>query len=186
MTRWLEWVEEWFERRYDIRPIGEGGFILRVGLVRYRGPRLTFHDGTVVSFGDLVAELHVDNRGAAALHQEGHAGLRFRREIFRALPVLAEELRTRPEYQRVQAVGGPSLLWAEATAVGFEHWPLPPLTRWWLTIWERYLLARYHPAGRRRLAQGNRTELRQIWLSRRTLLERFGRERGEASGGSRR
>jgi len=61
--------------------------------------------------------------------------------------------------------------------VGFEHWTLPSVTRWWLTWWERFLLARYHPAGRRRLAEGNRRELRQIWMTRRTLLERYGKDR---------
>jgi hypothetical protein len=171
-------VEAWFERRYDIRPIGEGDYILRLGLIRHRGPDLTFRDGTVLRRGDLVGELHVDNRRAATLHGGRKGGFRYRREIFRALPALARDLRTRPEYHTIQAVGGPSLFWEEATAVGFEHRPLPLFTRWWLTWWERFLLARYHPAGRARLAEGNRKELRQILMTRRTLLERWGKEDG--------
>jgi hypothetical protein len=176
--RWLDWLERWFERRYDIRPIGEGGYIIRLGLVRYRGPTLTFQDGTVVRPGERVGEIHVDNRRAAALHEGRKGGFRYRREVFRALPALARDLRTRPEYQALQVVGGRSLFWEEARLVGLEHRPLPAFTRWWLGWWERYLLARYHPAGRQRLAQGNRTELRQVWITRRTLLERYGKEGG--------
>ncbi len=176
MRRWDEWLEDWFERRYAVRPIGEGGYILKLGLVRYRGPALTFRDGTVVRRGDLVGELHIDNRRTAALHEGGQGGFRYRREVFRVLPVLAQDLRTRPEYQAVQAVGGPSLFWEEAIHAGFEHWPLPAFTRWWLTWWERFLLARFHPAGRARLGEGHRTELRQAWMTRRTLLERFGQD----------
>jgi hypothetical protein len=177
VTGLLDRLETWFERRYDVRPIGEGGYVIRLGLIRYRGPALTFHDGTVVKRGALAGEIHVDNRRAAALHEEGRGALRYRREVFRALPALARDLRTRPEYQAVEIVGGPSLFWDEARLAGFEHWTLPSVTRWWLTWWERFLLARYHPAGRRRLAEGNRRELRQIWMTRRTLLERYGKNR---------
>lgn len=173
---WADWLERWFERRYQIRPIGEGGYVLRLGIVTYRGPRVTLGDGTVVAAGDRVGELHLDNRRVAALHTEGRAGFRYRREVFRLLPVLARDLRTRPEYRAINAVGGPSLFWAEAMLAGFEHRPLPVFTRWWLGWWERHLLAHYHPAGRRRLDQGRRTELRQIWISRRTLLERYDRD----------
>jgi hypothetical protein len=177
VTGLLDRLETWFDRRYDVRPVGGGGYIIRLGLIRYRGAALTFHDGTVVKRGALAGEIHVDNRRAAALHEGGMGGLRYRREVFRALPALARDLRTRPEYQAVEIVGGPSLFWDEARLVGFEHWTLPGITRWWLTRWERFLLARYHPAGRRRLAEGNRRELRQIWMTRRTLLERYGKER---------
>ena len=178
MRRLLDRLEDWFARRYDIRPIGAGGYVVRLGVIRYRGPGLTLQDGTVVRRGDLVGELHVDNRRAAALHEGRKGGFRYRREVFRALPALARDLRTRPEYQMIQVVGGPSLFWEEAAVAGFEHRPLPAFTRWWLTWWERYLLARYHPAGRRRLGEGDRRELRQIWMTRRTLLDRYGGDGG--------
>jgi hypothetical protein len=176
VRRWFDWLEDWFERRYAIRPVGGGGYIIRLGLVRHRGTALVFQDGTVVRRGDLVGEIHVDNRRAAALHEGRNAGLRYRREVFRALPALAQDLRTRPEYQPIKVVGGPSLFWEEATLAGFEHRPLPAFSRWWLAWWERFVLARHHPKGRARLAEGNRTELRQIWMTRRALLERYGHE----------
>ncbi len=176
---WQERLERWFERKYQIREIGEGGYVLRLGLIRHRGRRVVLSDGTVVTPGDPVAELHIDNRRAAALHKEETlqggqgGGLRFRREVFRLLPVLARDLATRPEYREINAVCGASLFWEGAPRAGFEHRPFPVFTRWWLTWWERFLMTRYHPAGRRRLAVGQRTELRQIWMSRRTLLERY-------------
>lgn len=184
MTDWTGRLQRWFERRYQIRPVGDGGYVLRVGLVRHRGPRYEFSDGTTVRHGDLVAELHMDNARVAALHEEGHGGLRFRREVFRMLPALARDLREKPEFRDVQAVCGASLFWQEATFAGFEHRPFDPFTRWWLGWWERFLLARYHPAGGRRLGEGRRTELRQVWITRRTL-ERHAARAERAAGGER-
>lgn len=188
MGHWTEWLDRWFERRFHIRPIGEGGHVMRLGLIRHRGPRLEFEDGTVVGPGDVVGELHLDNARTAALHEQGSPGLRFRREVLRMLHALARDLVARPEYRSVPAVCGASLFWEEATFVGFEVRQLPSFTRSWLGWWERYLLARYHPAGRRRLAEGDRTELRQVWMTRRTLLARYGgkavEEGAPAEGGA--
>ena len=166
---WVAWLNRWFERRFDLREIGEGGYILKLQLTRYRGPRLVFRDGTVVNPGDPVAEFHMVNERTIRVHGDGRPGLKFRREVFRLLPSLAHDLRERPEYREIQAICGASLFWAEAERAGFENRPLPAFTRWWLTWWERFLLARYHPEGRARLAEGRRTELRQVWLTRPTL-----------------
>jgi hypothetical protein len=176
------WLEGWFERTYKIRPIGEGGYIMRLGLVRYKGPRIELSDGTVVTKGDTVGEFHMDNLRAQALHGEGHGGLRFRREVFRMLPVLGTDLATRPEYESVQAVCGASLFWQEATRAGFEHRPLSAFEKWWLTWWERHLMARYHPEGQERLSEGHRTELRQLWITRKTLMRYT--ERAARGGGA--
>ncbi len=169
----IDWLEQQAVRIQRIRPIGEGGYVIRLRVTRHRGPRIVLKDGTTVEPGDVVGELHLDNRRAAALHAEGHSGLRFRQEVFRALPALARELCTRPEYRAITALYGASLFWASsrlAAKMGFEDRPLPPFTRWWQGGLERYLLAHYHPEGRRRLTRGRRTELRQIWISRRGVL----------------
>jgi hypothetical protein len=179
---WVARLDRWFERRFDVREIGEGGYILKLQIVRHKGPRLVFRDGTVINPGDHVGEFHMVNERAAELHASGTPGLRFRREVFRVMAPLARDLRDRPEYREIKAICGASLFWAEAERAGFENRPLPPFTRWWLTWWERFLLARYHPEGQGRLAEGHRTELRQIWLTRATL-ERLAARASRATGG---
>lgn len=173
MKRVLTWLDRWVERRERYRPIGDGGYILRLKTARYRGPRLVLRDGTVVNPGDVVGELHLDNERAAALHRAGNSGFRFRQELLRLLPALALDLGTRPEYRHISAVGGATLFWRSPALIarmGFERRPLPPFTRWWLGTWERILLAAYHPEGQRRLGKGRRTELQYVWLTRRGLL----------------
>lgn len=174
VSRLFDWIEEKAVRIQRIRPIGDGGYVLRFRVTRHRGPRVLLNDGTVVEPGDLVGELHIDNRRAAALHAQGHGGFRYRREVFRALPALARDLCTRPEYRAINAVTGASLFWGStrlAAETGFEVRPLPRFTRWWQGGLEKFLLAHYHPDGRKRLTRGRRTELRQLWTSRGTLLQ---------------
>jgi hypothetical protein len=173
--RLLDRLERWVARREDYRLIGNGGYILRLKIAQYRRSRLVLRDGTVLTPGDLVGELHIDNRFAAALHEDGSGAFGFRREIVRVLPALAHDLATRPEYREIQAVGGASLFWRAGVlgaSLGFEHQPLPPFTRWWLGTWERILMAAYHPQGLRRLGRGRRANLQHVWITRRTL-ERF-------------
>lgn len=176
MSGVFEWIERQAVRIQRIRPIGDGDYILRLRVTRHRGPRIVLRDGTIVERGDLVGELHLDNQRAAALHAQGHGGFRYMQEIYRALPALARELCARPEYRAINALYGASLFWASARLAeetGFEVRPLPPFTRWWQGALERYLVAHYHPQGWRRFAlgRGRRTELRQIWTSRRALLQ---------------
>ncbi len=171
LARALDRLDHWVEQHEGYRPIGEGGYILRLKITTYRRPRLVLADGTVVNPGDLVGELHLDNRLGAALAREGHGGIRFRRELWRMLPALALDVCTRPEYREVLAVGAATLFGRHmlTSTLGFECRPLPPFTRWWLGTWERILLAAYHPEGARRLAKGRRQELQQVWISRRAL-----------------
>ncbi|HLW46189.1 MAG TPA: hypothetical protein VKW09_00260 [bacterium] len=173
--RLLDRLERWVIRHEDYRPIGDGAYLLRMKVARYRRARFILRDGTVLNPGDPVGELHMDNRFAAALHEDGSGAGRFRREIFRVFAALARDLAVRPEYRDIRVVGGASLFWRDgglAARLGFEQQPLPAFTRWWLGTWERILLTAYHPEGRRRLERGRPVELRQMWMTRGTL-QRF-------------
>ena len=98
--------------------------------------------GTVVESGARLVELHFDNALAASLHTGGKPRLRFRLEVLRALPALARDVETKPEYRAIPAVCGASLFWAGGTFVGLDHRPLSPFTRWRLARWEQFPLAR--------------------------------------------
>jgi hypothetical protein len=186
VQRVLDRLERWVVKREDYRAIGDGGYIFRFKVSRYRRARFVLDDGTALNPGDPIGELHMDNRYAAALHDDGGGGFRFRRELFRVLPALARDLDTRPEYRDIQVVGGASLFWRAGglgARLGFQHQPLPAFTRWWLGTWERILLAAYHPEGLQRLGRGRPAELQQIWITRRALARfldaKASAERGE-------
>jgi hypothetical protein len=184
IRRVLDAFDRWVTSHEDYRPIGEGGYVLRTHIARYRRERLRLADGTVLEAGDQILELHLDNQFASTLHQGGQGGFRFRDELRRMMPALARDVSSRPEYRDVRAVGAATLITTPrlVRGLGFEIRPLPPYTRWWLGTWERILLAGYHPEGLRRLTRGRRPELQHVWIGRRALLRHLGDD-GAAHGG---
>ena len=187
IRRILERLDRWVISREHYRQIGDGGYILRMRVARYRRARLVFADGTVLNPGDAIAELHLDNRFAAELHQGRNAGFRFRQELLRMMPALAQDLSSRPEYREIRAVGAATIFSRSLrlfAMLGFEHRPLPAYTRWWLGTWERIVLAGYHPDGRRRFAQGRTPELRHVWITRSTVLRCWGADRHAEDAGA--
>ena len=90
IRRILERLDRWVISREHYRQIGDGGYILRMRVARYRRARLVFADGTVLNPGDAIGELHLDNRFAAELHQGKNAGFRFRQELLRMMPALPD------------------------------------------------------------------------------------------------
>ena len=174
---WLEPVLrpiERLERRLrHIRPIRRGG-LLCVEFTRFCGESIMLADGTSVKRGDLIAELHFDNRRARELGARGWqlAGLRAAHDD---LAALAAWSRARPADRRPVAYRAETILGPLARRAGFEVRDAPSdrlrcLRAWYL----RGLLARWSPQGRRRLARGHGgLRLRVTWLSDAQLRRRF-------------
>jgi peptidoglycan/xylan/chitin deacetylase (PgdA/CDA1 family) len=151
--------------------------ILTLGPAIHYGSALLLRDGTMIHPGAQVGELHLDRTRVAHLHRTvapRYLGLALRRELERTLQRLAQMVVEQPHCHELEAFRSTTLFWREAQCLGFEvgagdsGWHLG-----FLGWYQRMLLARDHPLGRRRL-QGKRWAARTIWLSRRELLRRYG------------
>jgi peptidoglycan/xylan/chitin deacetylase (PgdA/CDA1 family) len=150
--------------------------ILTLGPAVHYGPALLLRDGTMIHTGTPVGELHLDRARVAHLHctvSQRRLGLALRRELEHTLRRLARMVVEHPPYQSLAAFRGTTLFWREATRLGFE---VDAGDTGWhhgvLSWYQRMLLIRDHPLGRRRL-RGRRWEARTIWLSRQELLRRY-------------
>jgi len=182
---WFERFERWWARRYGVFDYAPGS-VLRLQLRRYPGPPVELSDGTVVRPGDPVAEVHVDSAKVERLHHEvqdpRRVGLQFARQLTDAFTALAAYLRDNPDVPAV-AVFGNTLYWQGAERLGWEIRDLPPgLHRWLVNAWLRFLVWYYHPQGTRRTAGRERlARARQIWMSRRRLVQLYGAPRRTGS-----
>lgn len=194
MKRLLQWLwgfwERYFARTRGIVPVGQGEEgMLRIGLVVHRGAPVILEDGTRIEPGDLLGELHLGNERIEVLRRQGLEGnalyftiLRELKSTMAALQRLVAEGKLDP---RIKAFYAVSLFHRGARMLGFEVRPVRSFwVRWSSALYEKWLLILYHPAGWRRLGKGSqRLEAREVWLSRRRLLEGWKRDEKDQEGG---
>ncbi len=161
-------------RRRHIRPARPGA-VVGVELRRHAGSDVCLGDGTLVRAGDLLGELHLDNRRLLEVTEAGGwwAAVRVGMEDLRAVARWAAR---EPQHGRPVAFHGQTLLAPFAARAGFELRPRhrtawARLDDWYL----RWLMAYWSPEGRRRLARGpGRLRSEVAWLSTSALIARYG------------
>lgn len=162
-------VDAWYERKHELRALGP---VLRIGCVRYRGPRREFADGTVLNDNELIGRLHFNNAsivgiGDGSLHR---TGFRFAKLMRESLRTLAEASERDPELRAIRVYHGVTWIPEHGNVVGFESTPRPKTWRTRvLSGYFKLLLWTFAPASRTR-AQA-RAEPRDYWLTQRTLAQ---------------
>ncbi|MBI2153148.1 MAG: hypothetical protein HYU24_05505 [Candidatus Rokubacteria bacterium] len=163
------------------------GPVLRVRVARHRGRPLTLKDGTLIRPGDRIGDFHLDNERMAALHDGGRrsrwAGLASRRAFHASLEALAEQALAAPRYDGVRAFTATTIFHEVTDLMGFEIRPL--LSRFGARVvaaYQRSLITRFHPLGRRRPGRFRFGEARRIWISRDELIRRYAGERSSPRG----
>jgi hypothetical protein len=165
----LSRVDAWYQRKYRLRTLGP---ILRLGYVRYRGPRREFADGTVLDDNELIGQLHFNNSsivgiGEGSLHR---TGFRFAKLMRESLRLLAEASQTDPELQSIRVYHGVTWIPDHGNVVGFVSTPRPKTLRTrLLSGYFKLLLWTFAPAARTRA--NARAEPRDYWLTQRMLAQ---------------
>jgi hypothetical protein len=186
LSVWLGWekLTTWWWR---LRPVRAGGLFL-YRLTRHGGAPISLSDGTIVQPGDLVLDLHFDNRSLLRLVGTGDGLPWGLMHVARQDLLALAEAAAREELPGIRAIHGVTLFAPAGRRLGFEVRPLPRTLYWALVrFFMLGLLAVYHPAGRRRL---NRRAARlwpgEVWMSRSALVARQCRSMSSASGTTRR
>jgi hypothetical protein len=100
-----------------------------------------------------------------------------RRAFVASLTELARRVRETDRYAGVKAFTAQTILYPGTSRAGFEVRGLG--SGGWsrlVAAYERNLLARYHPLGRRGADRARFADARAIWISRTALLRRYARE----------
>jgi hypothetical protein len=165
-------VDRLYRRWHHLSMVGP---LLHAGQVQYDGPPRHFADGTELRTGDLLGTLHFDNARIAGLEGNGPGatGLQFRRLLFASLRALAERARPGQLFHGVAVYRG--IGWVRhGERIGFIHEPAPDGWRTrWATLHVRLLVWAFAAPGG--TAGEARPELTITWLTRRTLVARFGK-----------
>lgn len=177
LSLWEIW-ERLFGLVFHIQEIEPGG-LFRLNIRQYHGPIIELHDGTVITAGDLVGELHLANKELYKLQQDCpnqvKATMCVKKELKKnltRLALLAAQKKIQPD---VKAYYGITIFHQGARLLGFEVKEFQPgFWRFCYWVGQTLLLILYHPAGWKRLKMGHQSlSPKMIWLSQVTLMRDF-------------
>ncbi len=176
----VEHLTAWRQRIRPIRP----GAMLRYAVTHHRGQRVELRDGTSISDGDPIIELHFDNHRLVELSRAGTSPWPFLQHARDDLIEL-ERLLSTGVIAEVKALHGVTLFAPAAVRLGFEVQALP---RTWRHGLDRFflvgLVVLYHPAGWNAAVHHAPRWPGEIWMSRQVFSRRYAREgagRGRAA-----
>ena len=161
----------------------DGAVFFRLGRARHRGRPLLLSDGTVVRPGDPVGSLHLHNETLAALHRAYPSAWLVGLAVLQGFKVTLRELARRaaeaPRDAGLVAFYAETIFWNGMAHAGFDVLPFRSRLRALVVgVYQRALFARYHPGGAERVAHGKERgryrEARAMWVSRASLLARYG------------
>ncbi len=165
--------------RYRMRPLRDDGTaIISQDLRRYRGNTITLDDGCEVRRGDRIMELHINDAWFDRRRKLNSATAESPWEILGSLRYdlcfLAQQMAD-GRFEDVVALHGSTLFYAGAARLGFQVEEIPD------TMWKkvafvcmgRLLQVHHLQAGKESRFRAKRLELKEIWLSRAALLDRY-------------
>lgn len=160
-SMWMAWerIFKWSSRFRGSHTFHFG--ICTVMIKKHRGAPIICADSTVISQGDWIGELHLDNAEILNLiRTEGPdlAALKIARLGRRSMKLISRAYADQSEFNEVRALVGITLLHRGLThGLGFEMQAMEQgLFRRMTTSYLRLLLSVLHPEGKNRI--GRRTE----------------------------
>ncbi|MEK4250661.1 polysaccharide deacetylase family protein [Paenibacillus sp. FSL W7-1287] len=126
---WLGW-ETLFHKVMKLKAVKvEDGSMLHYRLITYKGEEISMHQDDVLSNGDLIAELHFDNRKLSEIAFTSKnplvVAVKTIREVERALPKLATMLAAEQQAKHIKAIQGITMINRGADKLGFSIHSMP-------------------------------------------------------------
>lgn len=175
-----ERIDESYQKKVGAITIpGTKNGLLLVCFHEYEGKKqVVTNDRVIINPGDLVGELHFNNKRITELAEEpSERSMEWRLfEILKAeFAALAEASAAGTLTKNVKAFYGVNVLAAGAKRLGFTLIPIPKgWNRWWLGFWESVLRLVYYSFKTKKKALIKKTmDPYEIWISSSELVRRF-------------
>ncbi|GFN33558.1 polysaccharide deacetylase family protein [Paenibacillus xylaniclasticus] len=125
---WLTW-EKLFHWLFRTKPIGSPDPSFHYRVIKYDGRTLPLSDGRELASGDMIVEMHFDNRLLLELAHKSSSpvatAIRLVREMEKRLPIMATTIASDAAARQAKAVYGVTMIHRGADRLGFKVYPLP-------------------------------------------------------------
>lgn len=187
---WWDLWERCFAWLAGVKPISNAvDATFKLAVRKHHGQPITLPDGTVLSPGDLIGELHFDNNLLFKLTSQSphleQASIKLLRHVKDSLPQVAEVLTTDPRYSDIKAIAGITMINRGAKFFGFGTYDIEPRIFRHATTWyQRWLLVVFHPNGLAHLLK-HRSKMvpKMIAISKAELIRRYHKNHSALTSG---
>jgi peptidoglycan/xylan/chitin deacetylase (PgdA/CDA1 family) len=176
---WMLW-EQLFLKLFRIVAIDLTNPLLKVRVREYTGNQtITLDDGEKISKGDLIAELHLDNRILFQLSTDAASEVQLAIQIIRMMELFMPQinllLQNDPLWRDVKGLYGISMIHRGSRKLGFSVRDLPKgIFSFSTQLYLKLLLLVLHPQGKKRLQSKPQLLVPKIIaISKKELMNRY-------------
>ncbi|GIO40246.1 polysaccharide deacetylase family protein [Paenibacillus apis] len=154
---WMAW-EKLFHLLFRLKTINPENPLMHFRVRSYRGQQVTMSDGSVLTAGDRVMELHIDNKLLFELGMKSKSpvqlAIKMVRRMEQEMPLIARYVADHAELAKVKALYGVSMINRGPEKFGFTVTDLPKgLFSGSSRVYLKLLMRVIHPEGGSRLNQ---------------------------------
>lgn len=152
--------------------------IFRTSVRRYLGPSVNMGSKEVLSYGEKVCELHINNEFIMN-YLDGESrtekiAIKIVRELRRSLPVLAAHIRKDPRFMDTRFLVGITILHRGSSMMGFTPMEIPsPLVEKIISFYQGMILKLCHPSGKDRTFGKGNISAKIVVMSKSTLCSKY-------------
>lgn len=164
----FNYVEKCVINKYNWKFIPNSHYqCIYVDIHKYKGNKVLLSDGTVISKGDIVAEIHVNNKKMK--------GIKIRQIVeilISELTNISNAMEYNKDYINVKAVYGRTVLFPIAKKVGFEVIDInKKILKYFLYVWDNIIKRVFSTSSKETFTI---KEPKEVWISKQALIEKMG------------
>lgn len=177
---WQTW-DNFFRQTFNITDVttAEGNpTIFRTSIRRYLGPSVNIASTEMLSYGEKVCELHINNEFLMNYldgeNRTEKIAIKIVRELHRSLPVLAAHIQKDHRFIDTRFLVGITILHRGSSMMGFTPLEIPShLVKKIISIYQGMILKLYHPSGRNRVFGKGNISAKIVVMSKSTLCSKY-------------
>ncbi|MCT4543365.1 MAG: hypothetical protein N4A63_07470 [Vallitalea sp.] len=166
LKKFFSYMEKSYVKKHNLIlvPGTEYGYVY-IDIHNYKGEDVTLSDGTIVTKGDTVAEIHINNSRIEEV------SIKKVIKVFTSeMHAMARTLKNNDEYKDIKAVYGRTVLYPLTKRLGFDTFEVKT-KRTFIKIWDNLIRVAFSSSKNDKKMF---REPKEVWISSTTIMKTLG------------